>query len=61
VELAHEATALRPGLPIILSSGYTGDTLRAASDAPWPLLRKPYDAQALAQAIAEVISGIDAP
>ena len=48
MDLAHEAVALRPGLPVILSSGYTGETLGAAAEAPWPLLRKPYSAEALA-------------
>ena len=54
VDLAREAVAMRPGLPVILSSGYTGDILNAAEDTPWPLLRKPYGAEQLAQAIAEV-------
>jgi PAS domain S-box-containing protein len=52
VELAHEAVALRPELPIILSSGYVGEALLAAEGAPWPMLRKPYTAEALAEAIA---------
>ena len=56
VELAHEAVALRPGLPVILSSGYTGEALGAAADAPWPLLRKPYTAHALA-AVIETVMG----
>jgi PAS domain S-box-containing protein len=55
VELAQEAVALRPGLPVILSSGYTGEALSEADEAPWPLLRKPYSADALAAAIEAVI------
>jgi PAS domain S-box-containing protein len=55
VELAREAAALRPGLPVILSSGYTGDALGEAAEAPWPLLAKPYSADALAAAIEAVI------
>lgn len=54
VDLAREAVTLRPGLPVILSSGYTGDVLMAAEDTPWPLLRKPYGSQQLAQAITDV-------
>ena len=54
VELAREAVALRPNLPVILSSGYTGEVLTAAEDAPWPLLRKPYGADQLARIIADV-------
>ncbi|HEX2800668.1 MAG TPA: ATP-binding protein, partial [Phenylobacterium sp.] len=54
VDLAHEAIALRPSLPVILSSGYTGDTLGPASEAPWPLLRKPYDSETLARTVDSV-------
>ncbi|MBS0333910.1 MAG: PAS domain-containing protein [Proteobacteria bacterium] len=57
VELAHAAVALRPGLPVILTSGYTGEALGAASQAPWPLLAKPYPAEALAAIIEEVMAG----
>ena len=51
VQLAHAAVALRPGLPVVLTSGYTGEALNAASEAPWPLLTKPYPAEALAAVI----------
>jgi PAS domain S-box-containing protein len=56
VELAHAAVGLRPGLPVILTSGYTGETLGAADEAPWPLLAKPYPAEALA-AVIEAVMG----
>ncbi len=56
VDLARRAVGLRPGLPVILSSGYVGETLSAAEEAPWPLLRKPYGADQLAAAIAEVMA-----
>jgi PAS domain S-box-containing protein len=55
VELAHAAVALRPGLPVILTSGYTGETLGAATEAPWPLLTKPYPSEALAAVIDAVM------
>jgi CheY-like chemotaxis protein len=55
VELAHAAVALRPGLPVILTSGYTGDTLGAAAEAPWPLLPKPYPSESLAALIEAVL------
>ncbi len=54
VDLAHEAVKLRPDLPVILSSGYTGETLSAAAQAPWPLLLKPYSADTLAETIQTV-------
>jgi CheY-like chemotaxis protein len=56
VDLAREATLLRPDLPVILSSGYTGEALDAARDAPWPLLQKPYGREALARQIAAVLA-----
>jgi PAS domain S-box-containing protein len=56
VQLAHAAVALRPGLPVILTSGYTGETLGAAVEAPWPLLTKPYPAETLA-AVIEAVMG----
>lgn len=55
VDLAREAVALRPRLPVILSSGYTGEVLSAAEEAPWPLLRKPYGADDLARYIADAV------
>lgn len=55
VDLAREMTRLRPGLPVILSSGYTGETLAGAEKAPWPLLRKPYTLEALSDVIAETL------
>ena len=60
VDLAHEAVKARPGLPVILSSGYTGDALASADGAPWPLLRKPYSADELAQAILDVMANAPA-
>jgi CheY-like chemotaxis protein len=53
VDLAREAVEMRRGLPVILSSGYTGEVLSPAEAAPWPLLRKPYGADDLARIIAE--------
>ena len=55
VDLAAEVARIHPDLPIVLSSGYTGETLAEADRAPWPLLRKPYTVDALKAAIAEAI------
>jgi PAS domain S-box-containing protein len=55
VDLARDLTAERPALPVILSSGYTGEALAGAEDAPWPLLRKPYTLEDLAQVIAATV------
>jgi len=55
VDLARAATALRPDLPVLLSSGYTGQALASAEEAPWPLLRKPYTLDALAAALRDAV------
>jgi PAS domain S-box-containing protein len=53
VDLAVTLAEERPELPILLSSGYTGQELVRAHETPWPLLRKPYALDALAQAMAD--------
>ncbi|MDO8295495.1 MAG: ATP-binding protein [Caulobacter sp.] len=58
VDLARAATAARLGLTVLLSSGYTGDTLAFAEQAPWPLLRKPYTLDALAAAIGDAVEDV---
>ena len=51
-ELAVRAQALRPGLPVLLMSGYA----YAAGDAPaQPLLRKPFTREQLAEAIVRAL------
>jgi PAS domain S-box-containing protein len=53
VDLAVALAGERPELPILLSSGYTGQELMRAHETPWPLLSKPYALDALAQAMAD--------
>jgi len=55
VDLARALTSQRPGLPVVLSSGFTGEALADAEAAPWPLLRKPYATDDLAAAIANAL------
>lgn len=55
LDLARLASEISPGLPVILSSGYTGEALEAVNEAPWPLLKKPYSAEALASALAQAV------
>jgi hypothetical protein len=50
VELASKAVEARPGLRVLLSSGYARDALDATlGNAAWPLLRKPYTKAELAE------------
>ena len=52
--LAREAGRRRPGLPVLLTTGYTGN---GAADMPLgvPVLRKPYRIEDLAQALERVL------
>ncbi|MFC4312815.1 MHYT domain-containing protein [Steroidobacter flavus] len=59
VELAKQAQQLRPGIKILLSSGYAGETLEEslAHGGDWPFLRKPY----LANELADALEGLRGP
>ena len=56
IELAQEAVRLRPGLKVILVSGYPEGTLEGAGlkDAGFPLLSKPFSKAALSEALASM-------
>ena len=56
LQLCAAARQLRPGLRILLTSGYTPPT--GAHDAGgWPLLTKPYDRETLARSLQAVLQG----
>src|SRR5882757_911817 len=50
--LARHLKAVRPGLPILLASGYSDAALSVRGD--FPILRKPYEIHELSQAIAKL-------
>ncbi|KRR21644.1 PAS domain-containing sensor histidine kinase [Bradyrhizobium retamae] len=50
--LARHLKAVRPGLPILLTSGYSDSARNARGD--FPILRKPYEIHELSQAIAKL-------
>ena len=57
-ELARRARALRPGMPILLTSGYTARALsqdHGIADE-FPLLRKPYRLPDLARALRSALA-----
>jgi PAS domain S-box-containing protein len=58
-ELAHEARRLRPGLRVLLTSGYERTALdeAAAPDAAFELLRKPYRREELSAAVRRALEG----
>ncbi|MET3762068.1 CheY-like chemotaxis protein [Sphingomonas sp. UYEF23] len=51
VELAREIRRRRPGLPILLTSGYAGAAARDAANENISILPKPYQLDALDQAL----------
>ncbi|HYE50185.1 MAG TPA: ATP-binding protein [Azospirillaceae bacterium] len=55
VDLARAAARLRPGLPVLLTTGYSEDM--AGDPGLPPVLPKPYTAAALAEAVAAVLAG----
>jgi signal transduction histidine kinase/CheY-like chemotaxis protein len=59
VDLIRAARAVRPGLPAVLTSGYTGGSidLEGKDDLParLPVLSKPYQQEELARIIAQVL------
>ena len=57
LDLAREARRRRPGLPVLLTSGYAEVAMSEAGRENIRVLRKPYDIQALAQSLGEVIEG----
>jgi CheY-like chemotaxis protein len=58
VQLSAEARRLRPGLRVLLTSGYTGSALGEDSmPADLPLLGKPYLREQLAEKLRPVMGG----
>jgi PAS domain S-box-containing protein len=57
VELANAITQRQPGLPVLLTSGYTAQRLIPDSvTRAWPILRKPYTQADLSQAVNETLN-----
>ena len=52
--LAAEAVRLRPGLPVVLATGYTSTCLSA-----WTVLRKPYCAEDVRRVLRRALPGLD--
>ena len=58
VDLARAARALRPGLPVLLTSGYGGPALsRYGADGEYEVLAKPYTRAALMERLGKVLAG----
>jgi len=57
VQLAHAVKERRPGLPVILTTGYPGADARRAEDAGIPLMPKPYRLDDLAAMLRRLLTG----
>ena len=53
VDLAEQLALTRPGLPVVLCSGYTGGDQGRARAGDWPFISKPFSLETLAQALAQ--------
>jgi DNA-binding NtrC family response regulator len=55
VELGREITRIHPGLPVVLTSGYS-HVLAQESDHGFELLQKPYSVEALSRILRRAAS-----
>jgi CheY-like chemotaxis protein len=54
VDLARRMKAIHPGLPVVLATGYSGETLDDPDEADaWPILRKPFRAEQLSAVVRQ--------
>ncbi len=53
LDLARQARRLRPGLPVLATSGHVGE--REAGEVDVPILAKPYDRAELARAVRRAL------
>jgi CheY-like chemotaxis protein len=56
-ELAKRAVVRRPGLPVLLITGYAGEGRAAVDEGPFPVLAKPFDVGGLARSARAAIEG----
>ncbi|MGQ7791711.1 PAS domain S-box protein [Faunimonas sp. B44] len=54
-KLAREIGRRRPGLPIVLTTGYDGQSLSTAAELGLPVLRKPYRMETLGHTLASAL------
>ncbi len=61
VDLARSVSTHRPEMAVLLTTGYAGDRMGAApADLPWPVLRKPFQIDQLAEMITALLAGREA-
>jgi PAS domain S-box-containing protein len=55
IDLAREATRLRPGLPVLLTSGYAADVPARAGTGEFPFIPKPFHPAGLSRKLAALL------
>ncbi|MFT4934221.1 MAG: PAS domain S-box-containing protein [Pseudoalteromonas distincta] len=59
VDLARRMKAVHPGLPVVLATGYSGETLDDPDEADaWPILRKPFRAEQLSAVVRQATGAV---
>ena len=62
VDLARSASANRPDMAVLLTTGYAGDRMDVApADLPWPVLRKPFQVDQLAETASALLARREGP
>ena len=60
VDLARSVSANRPDMAVLLTTGYAGDRMDVApADLPWPVLRKPFQVEQLAEIASALLVARD--
>ncbi len=57
LELAERISAQKPGMPILLASGYSSKQFIPLNERKFPILRKPYKLHGLAAALNQLLAG----
>lgn len=56
VDLARSVSVHRPDMAVLLTTGYAGDYMDTApAELPWPVLRKPFQIDQLAEIVAALL------
>jgi len=58
-DVVHEVRRRRPGLPVVLTTGYGGPAMADPELAALPMLRKPYDPETLAATLGRAAAAAE--
>ncbi|MET3664081.1 PAS domain S-box-containing protein [Caulobacter sp. 1776] len=62
VDLARSVSVNRPDMAVLLTTGYAGERMDVApADLPWPVLRKPFQVERLAEVVSALLAARETP